>query len=98
MSREEQGGNGEKRLGQVIYRSVNMLVNVAALGLMSYAGMWVKNNVPSKTDFKELQVQVNGIDRAVLQLSETNKRIEDFESRIRKLEQGDNRRFPPPRP
>lgn len=94
MKAEGNGGNGEKRLGSLIYRSVHLLVNLAALGLMTYAGAWVKANVPSKDDFKELQAQVNAIDRAVLQISETNRRIEDFEQRIRKLEQG---RPPSPR-
>lgn len=98
MSREEQGGNGEKRLGAWIMRSLNLLMNAAALLLMAYVASWVRANVPSKADFKELQVQVNSMDRSILQLSETAKRIEDFESRIRKLEQGDNRRFPPSRP
>lgn len=88
MKTEGNGGtNGEKRLGNWIYRSVNLLVNVAALLVMLYAGLWLKNNVPSKADFKDLQGQVNSMDRSLLQLSETHKRIEDFEQRIRKLEQ-----------
>lgn len=96
MSREEHSGNGEKRLGSWIYRSVHLLVNVAALMLMGYAGLWLRNNVPSKADFKELQLQVNSMDRSFLQFAETHKRIDDFEQRIRRLEQGD-RRPPPPR-
>lgn len=85
--------NGEKKLGAWIYRSVHLLVNIAALMLMGYAGLWMRNNVPSKADFKELQSLVNGLDRSVLKLSDTDRRIEDFEQRIRKLEQ----RGPPAR-
>lgn len=87
MSQEGQNGNGEKRLGAFIYRSVHLIVNLAGLILVGYISMWMKSNFPSKTDFKELQLQVNSLDRAVLQLSETNRRIDDFEQRIRKLEQ-----------
>lgn len=84
---EGNGGNGEKRLGSMIYRSVSLLINLAIMLLVGYAGLWVRNNVPSKSDFKELQIQVNSLDRSVLQMSETNRRIEDFEQRIRRLEQ-----------
>lgn len=87
MKTEGNGGNGENRLGSWIYRSVHMLVNVAALMLMGYAGLWLRNNVPSKEDFKELQIQVKSMDRSFLQFAETHKRIDDFEQRIRRLEQ-----------
>ena len=82
----ESKNNGEKMLGAWIYRSLNILLNLAALIVMLICGLWLKNNVPSKTDFQELQIRVDSVDRNLIHLSETTKRIEDFEQRIRILE------------
>lgn len=97
----------ERALGPWLMRSLNLLLNLAALVAWGYLGVWIQKNVPSKTDFtemqaklnadlKELQDKVNSMDRTVLQLSETNKRIEDFEQRIRLLERSTTgRRYTP---
>ncbi len=89
--------NGEKRVatsvGLYVLRSVNTI-----LGLIAAAGvLWIQAYVPSKKDFRELQLQVNFVERTVLQMGQTDlrvdlvqKRIDDFENRIRELE----RKFP----
>lgn len=87
----------KRAVGAWVLDSLNLILNAGALAAMLYGGLWLRNNVPSKQDFdamqvrlnadlKELQSRVNSMDRAVLQLSETGKRIEDFEQRIRTLE------------
>ena len=83
--------------GASIYR-----ISHFTMTLFATAGiLWVKVNVPSKEDFKSLQMQVNSVERTVLQIGQTDlrveqiqKRIDDFEMRIRLLEQ----KFPMRRP
>jgi len=89
--------NGERRIataiGLYVLRSANVILAlIAAVGVM-----WIKVNVPSKEDFKDLQGHLRSLELTVLQFTRTQERVEDFEARIRKLEQGELRRFPPRR-
>ncbi len=75
-------GKVEKAIGLYVLRSANMIFTlIAAIGVL-----WIKANVPSKQDFIEFQAQVRSIEINVVQLRQTNERINDFEQRIRELE------------
>jgi hypothetical protein len=97
--------SNQNKPGMLLYRITNLTMNGAALALMLLGGLWLKNNFPSKDDFtemqekmksdlKDLQTRLNSVDRSVLQLGETAKRIEDFETRIRILERSTTGRVP----
>ncbi len=71
-----------KAVGLFVFRSINTIFAlVAAVGVL-----WIKANVPSKQDFQDFQQQVRSIELNVIQLRQTNERINDFETRIRDLE------------
>jgi len=80
------------QIGLYVLRSVNLiLAAICTVGVL-----WIKANVPSKDDFKELHIQIRALEISVAQLSETNERMKAFDERIRRLEQIDGRRGPPP--
>lgn len=82
--------NGNKQIAATIGNLVLRSLNVIFAGIAAFVALWIKANVPEKQDFRNLQAQVFTIERSVNRMADAspdvNKRIDDFEQRIRALE------------